>query len=264
MFVVSLVLAVALFGSISVGAIKNSVSENDEDMTEFSLFENDEVEIAALTGPKVLFQDYCLRTRDKVRDYVKKSAVNGTRKVFQIFLNTENSQQIDDVFDKVKVVEEDIKQGAEIVKQSLHNEIGKSLVEKAEATNDVSLWTTLKGAVAIVLKAAMNFAQSETAKRIALLKEKFTADEIKSFVKDVCRQVTYQFREELERDFDNAKSQAYKAAMTQGMPRDQVADVKRETFETVGCVTTRRMTNIAKYCNFLTVAGPVLWPLFDL
>lgn len=253
-----LALAVVVIGGALAAP---SPYEVDEDPSQLAFFEDDKGETARLQGDGKIFSDFCLSSRDRVKVFMRSSLNVASAKLFKVLVNSVG--EVTD--DLVRAQEKAAEEGAELIKKSgikeesdWTNAIEPEEKQVAAAPNENTpkgggLWRTIGDVIRTMLDAVFATISSETAKRLALLKAQFNGENAREQIGLACSAIKFELKEDLSSYLESAKSEL-RASSEAGSLRD-VIDAAR--LDTVGCITTRRVSMMARFCDVVLTLGPI-------
>lgn len=245
------------------------IDDNDEDFSEaIRLMPTDGIEIGKLDGHYKMFSDYCIKTRDEIRNFLQESANGAAAAVFDA-LFSEISYIGDELLDAQRSA---VEEGAQLIRQSSvappKDEIAESkeeIVEDLEKTKEnLSMLQYCSQAVKIVLNAVIETAKTQVFQRIAFLRAKLDGESLKSMIESSCQKVQYDLQNRLNSKLLSTKDEIRSAS---SKSKDMLAInemLRKVKPETVGCVSTARVGKIVRFCEIFKMAGPTIFPILGM
>lgn len=234
---------VALFVFAAVAAVRAEDIYDDE-MSQLSILPDDDAEVAGLTPDTQVFSDFCIESRDEVKNFVKGLANGAASSVYGYLFSSTNDAGAA-VLDAEK---ESVASGA--------NSIENAPQDPASAQEQArTLLGLVANAVGVVRDAIVRTAKTHVQERIEYLKSLANPDTLREMVGDVCHSLTLDLRRKLDSKLTQTKNALKKSAAASPQIAEAVGKVR---LENVGCVTVGRVAKVVKACDALRFADQAL------
>lgn len=261
---ITIALCTVFFGAVCANneQLEAGAGESEEEFSMMSVIPADDEEIAYLTNDNRAFSDYCIQARDDIKNFMRSSAHGAAASVFDTLFT-----QVNDVgSDLLQAESSALKEGTELIQQhsvpqsdAATPEVKENLEETVE---NLSLIQTVSKAVKVVINAVIETAKSAAFQRFAMLRAQLNGDNLKEKLNDACSTISLDLQRKLESKMQQTKNSMRASAGKPGAPTMET--IQKARYDNVGCLTTGRVGKIVKFCDFLRVAGPTVFPLLGM
>lgn len=244
----------------------------DEDDEGYSsairLMPTDGIETGALEGHYKMFSDFCIKSRDEIKNFLSESANGAAAGVLdalfseagdfgQALINAQRSA----VQEGVQIVRENAVAPARDEVAESKEEIKKDL---EKSTENLTLLQYISAAVKVVIDAVIETAKTQVFQRLALMRSRMDGDSLKQMIEMSCQKVQFDLQNRLNRQFSSVKDQI-RSASSRSPDKVAISEMlKKAKPETIGCVSTTRVGKVVKFCEIFKMAGPTIFPLLGM
>lgn len=238
-----------------LAGLASAVQKSEDPFTELAVVPSDEEETRYLSDGNKLFGDYCITSRDTIKNFIKDSANSAASEVFEAIFSSVNDLGVEVVSNTHVTVEK----SAEVIKDNV-----VAQPDQSEAEN-LTLIQLMTSAAKSVLQALIETAQSQLFERLALLKAQFTSDGLKDKISATCNSISYNLKQKLESKLTETRNQMKITAGKMGAEGAAMMDaITKARYDNIGCLTVGRVVKVQKFCDILNVAGSTIYPLIGL
>lgn len=247
------------FAAIILLAIVGSVVAQDDRLismedpeTQMALTPTNEEETAGLVGDATMFADFCIKSRDYVIGDIKKQTNQLAATVFSMFF--QNAAQIGQnalnvEMDATEKLGNQIRDPSAAIATPAEGDAAGAMIAEAQQKiqNEQTQPKTFFQAVVSTVGATGNAVASGVVNRLNGLSKTFGFDKVTGALSGVCNQIAH---------YEEQNKAAYQEFVKAIAAKD--ANLGATPFESVACLTTRRISRLDGICKFSAVAqGPV-------
>lgn len=264
------IFALTVLAAASVASAENAFGRAfeggiDEDLNSEAMIPTNSEEVAYLKPENQIFKDFCIQSRDEVKNFLTMSTNQAIAGVFAAFFDSVGEAGTE-VLD---VQKQSVEEAAEAIKNNVDPQPVPENAQEAhenleKAAEKISLIQSISNGAKYVLSTVVDAAKSELATRISLVRKQFEGDNIKEQLMSFCDNISLNLKKDLGRRFNEFKSTAKKSAG--GLPNaaEVHANLQSVTVDNVGCLTLGRINKVSQVCNLMRVAGPALFPILGI
>lgn len=225
--IIALALCVA---AASAGPVPEE-NPNEEEPSRPTLSPTDDVETENLKGSQKEFAGFCHTVRDDFRDYLREAVNNHAAKLFSTVV--EAASRISQAIGQANQAAVD--KGASMV--------GENARELSNAFGEV-------------VKATADTGRDKVMEVIETIKENFNFDTVRDHLTEACRDFV-NFKQKEEQKFRAAKSEVSSKLKEEGSK--DAASVERLRFQELKCLSTKRLSKMGMFCNFVVQLMPMVF-----
>lgn len=208
------------------------------------------------------FRDFCVGAQDEIKSFIVGKVNGAASDVYTILLTsasdvgaevlrasaeavTQGTNMIEEAKEKEPVASNDVQENVEKITENM--------------SQNPSLLQRVSSAVKAVITAAIDAARALVFQRLTELKEQVGTENLKLKIEDACSAVTNELQPRLNAKLTESKNQLKKELVDEDAAF--LNSLQSATTNSVGCTLSGRVWKVAKFCDILKVAGPMIYNL---